>query len=431
MLELNPKGNNKNIGILRDNCNSELDPFIVFEYSIRSHQTRDTYFRRLRTFLDFSNIQGIEFKDKCNYFARIGQQNPSWAFKLIFEFLQHQKLRVERKEITSGTLKNYQKTIKSFCESTDILIPWKKIIKGLPRGKRYADDRSPTLDEIRKIIEYPDRRIKAIISVMTSSGIRVGAWDYLKWGHIIPIEKGSEHNDKTVVAAKMRVYAGEDDEYFTFISFEAYCFVKDWMDFRTKSGENITNESWVMRNLWNTEKIERITKKKSDIGTPTKLSSVGIKRLIERALWTQNLRKKTVPNNKRYEFQTDHGFRKFFKTRCELGGMKPINIEKLMGHSTGISDSYYRATENELLADYLKIMDQIAITTESILSNEIRILKSHNDENKEIRREMSNKVSEINYLKNQSLDHGDAISALADRLYSLIEEIESLKKERK
>jgi hypothetical protein len=25
-----------------------------------------------------------------------------------------------------------------------------------------------------------------------------------------------------------------------------------------------------------------------------------------------------------------------------------------MGHSTGISDSYYRATENELLEDYLK-----------------------------------------------------------------------------
>ena len=27
--------------------------------------------------------------------------------------------------------------------------------------------------------------------------------------------------------------------------------------------------------------------------------------------------------------------------------MKPINIEILMNHSTGISDSYYRATESE------------------------------------------------------------------------------------
>ena len=36
--------------------------------------------------------------------------------------------------------------------------------------------------------------------------------------------------------------------------------------------------------------------------------------------------------------------------------MKPINIEKLMGHSVGISDPYYRATEKEILDDYLKAL---------------------------------------------------------------------------
>ena len=64
----------------------------------------------------------------------------------------------------------------------DISIPWKKISRGLPRGRNYADDRIPTDDEIRKLLEYPDRRIKSIVYTMTSSGIRLGAWDYLKWG---------------------------------------------------------------------------------------------------------------------------------------------------------------------------------------------------------------------------------------------------------
>jgi CubicO group peptidase (beta-lactamase class C family) len=41
--------------------------------------------------------------------------------------------------------------------------------------------------------------------------------------------------------------------------------------------------------------------------------------------------------------------------------MKPINIEKLMNHSTGISDSYYRATENELLEDYLMAVEMLLI----------------------------------------------------------------------
>jgi len=50
-----------------------------------------------------------------------------------------------------------------FCEVTDIVVQWKKITKGIPKGKRCADDRAPTIEEIHKIIEYLDRRIKPIV----------------------------------------------------------------------------------------------------------------------------------------------------------------------------------------------------------------------------------------------------------------------------
>jgi hypothetical protein len=43
------------------------------------------------------------------------------------------------------------------------------------------------------------------------------------------------------------------------------------------------------------------------------------------------------------------------------GRNETIDGEVLMGHSTGISDSYYRATENELLEDYLKAVDFLTI----------------------------------------------------------------------
>lgn len=45
----------------------------------------------------------------------------------------------------------------------------------------------------------------------------------------------------------------------------------------------------------------------------------------------------------------------------------PIHIEILMGHSVGISDSYYRATENELLDDYMKAVDFLTINEENRL----------------------------------------------------------------
>jgi integrase len=136
----------------------------------------------------------------------------------------------------------------------------------LPKGKKYADDRIPTLEEIRKLVEYPNRRIKAIVYTMASSGIRVGAWDYLQWGHIRPIER-----DSKVIAAKVIVYAGEDEEYFTFISPEAWRALKDWMTFREKSGEVTKEDSWVMRDLWDT----RVAHGRGLATMPKKLASLG------------------------------------------------------------------------------------------------------------------------------------------------------------
>jgi hypothetical protein len=191
-----------------------VDPYTLFVYGIRSHYTRESYFRRLRGFFDAINLdKGTTFEERCNTFAYKGRSNSNWAFNNIIRFLYYQKERVEKKEITAGTLHNYVKTLKMFCEVTDIVIPWKKITRGLPKGRMYAEDRAPTLEEIHKIIEYPDRRIKPIIYTMASSGIRVGAWDYLKWNHVSPIIR-----DGKLLAAKINVYAGEDDEYITFIT---------------------------------------------------------------------------------------------------------------------------------------------------------------------------------------------------------------------
>ena len=61
-----------------------------------------------------------------------------------------------------------------------------------------------------------------------------------------------------------------------------------------------------------------------------------------------------------------------------MSGMRPINIEIFMGHSVGISDSYYRATEKDLLKDYMK-----AVADFLTISNENRLKKQVNDISKQ------------------------------------------------
>ena len=50
----------------------------------------------------------------------------------------------------------------------------------------------------------------------------------------------------------MIIYEGEDEEYFTFISQEAFLALNDWIQYRQKSGEMIDEYSWLMRDLWDT-----------------------------------------------------------------------------------------------------------------------------------------------------------------------------------
>ncbi|MGB8642782.1 MAG: hypothetical protein WCD28_10895, partial [Nitrososphaeraceae archaeon] len=102
----------------------------------------------------------------------------------LMEFISFQKGRVENGQISPSTIANYYKATKLFVEMNidTPIINWKKISRGVPRGRKAANDRSPTLEEL-KLSEYPDRRMKPIIYAMASSGIRLGAWDYLKCRH--------------------------------------------------------------------------------------------------------------------------------------------------------------------------------------------------------------------------------------------------------
>jgi hypothetical protein len=196
-----------------------------------------------------------------------------------------------------------------------------------------------------------DMRVKVIVLTMASSGIRVGAWDFLNRGHIKPVQR-----DGQVIACRLAVYAGTPDEYITFVTPEAYSAIEQYFRYRELHGEQLTANSPILRNLFNTSRP--VEKWQAEARNPKRLKHSAVKRLIERVLWRYGLR---VEKKRRHEFAVDHGFRKFFKTQTEQA-MRSINVETLMGHSIGISDSYYRPTEPQLLEDYLKAVPLLTLS---------------------------------------------------------------------
>ena len=344
-------------------------PLSLFISMLGSPESIRQYPQRLKVFFDFLKIKGDIREQAITFVKKFKHDKKGELEKQLIMFARFQKERVTNKEVSPSTVPNYFKSIKLFCQANRLsnIVEWKLVSKGMPRGLKAADDRAPTLEEIQKLLEFPDRRIGPLVLTLVSSGIRIGAFETLKWKHITPFYS-KDKNELT--AAKILVYPGDREEYYSFVTPEAYTSLDEWMKYRSKCGEEITKESYVMRDIWQTDDMDGIQ-------NPTLLNQAAITRLLNRAWQAQKIRIKLSNGERRHEFKTAHGFRKYFKTQAEQGRIPSIKIELLMGHSLGVSDSYVRFTEEQILEDYLQIVDYLTVNQTIVLIN--KSLRKHEE----------------------------------------------------
>jgi hypothetical protein len=113
------------MGQLTDNLVSKQDalanPFSMFILAIRSPVTREKYLQRIGYFFDFLEIKIddsgniISIEKRFNAFSLKAKEDTNWFINSIVRYLQFHRQRVDRKEITGSTLRNYIKPIKLFC----------------------------------------------------------------------------------------------------------------------------------------------------------------------------------------------------------------------------------------------------------------------------------------------------------------------------
>ena len=289
-----------------------------------------------------------KIEDQAREFVRhYNEKGSEWVKSAFLKMVRVHKQRVEKGEIVEGTIFNYYKAGRRFCDSNEIKVDdWSSISRRVPTGRKASDDRAPTEEEIKQIAAYPDRRIKGIVYTMLSSGIRRSSWGYIRWKHIEP------YKDETgkVLCAKLTAYnikrkGRKDKWYYTFITPEAYNALLEYKQYREKQGEIVDGDSGVMVH-------------KDD---PTKsLTPQGVKIIIERAAQKAKIFKPLIDGKKRREWQLTHGFRKFFKTKASEA-MDHLIVEMCLDHDTGLAESYYKAQESTRRANYLKAVPLLTI----------------------------------------------------------------------
>lgn len=233
--------------------------------------------------------------------------------------------------------------VKSFLDFEEVDLNWRKVRKAVPKARFVGSDRPVSLQETRSLLGVCDLRMRAVVLVMGSSGVRVGAFDYLDVGDYERLSSG---------VGRLRVYKETTEEYWAFVSGEACEALDMYLKSRRDAGEVLQSDSPLIRNKWDSAPFTL------NPGVVHRMTGESLGNYLYR-LWMKCGLKKLGEG--RGVFKASHCFRKFFKTRAGQI-MKSDDVELLMGHSLGLADSYYKPPLEYLEKEYLKAVPLLTIS---------------------------------------------------------------------
>ncbi len=96
----------------------ESEPYDLFVFAINAQQTREKYITRMKKFLEIIGIdqeKKLTVQGRCKVFRDKAKSENKWLVNVIIKFLQYQKGRVSRNEITGSTLRK-------LCQGFEIIL---------------------------------------------------------------------------------------------------------------------------------------------------------------------------------------------------------------------------------------------------------------------------------------------------------------------
>jgi integrase len=324
-----------------------------FVNALRSPITRIVYDNVLKRFMKFCNV---------NHPDLMLQKDPRMIQAMIIDWIT--SLRDPPRSLSYSTLNIHRSAIVTFFQMNDVVLNSKRIGRYQGERQRQFKDRAYTRKEIQKLLEISDERMKVVILLFASCGLRPGALPDLKLRHLHYIEEYSLY--------KITIYEGHEKEYYTFCTPECSKAIISYLEYRQLWGEHISDDSPLIRMQFDRNDIYQVR-------NPRPLKLRGINQLLDQILYKSGLHKleprtEDHTKDKRKDTARATGFRKFVITNMAEAGVDFEIRESLVGHSLGLSGHYLRHSEQTTIMEYLKAVDSLTINEENRLKRKVKIL---------------------------------------------------------
>lgn len=249
-----------------------------------------------------------------------------------------------KKIISPNTINLPIAAVKAFLDCNDVELRWSKIKRLKPARVKKTGGEAWLTDEITTMLSFTtDLRTKTLVHFLASSGIRIGALEDIKMKHLKQMD-----DCKSIL-----VYDGTTEEYVTFLTPEASLIFDDYLQKREADGERLTPESPAFRSSYQLgfAKVKPST-------------TNALQEIIRTLVLKSGLRINQIKIGKRYNKQTDHGFRKRFNTILKtIHDMNISLAEKMMGHSVTVAldNVYLDPTIEQLFQEFKKAIPELTI----------------------------------------------------------------------
>jgi len=235
-------------------------------------------------------------------------------------FLEDYIASLQDEGLSPGRVHCYAKHIRTFFRVNGVKI---ELNEPLSRRVTYKD-RSPTPEELTRVLEIANLRERVLVSMLALGAFREETLAKLKYRHV------QEDLSRGIVPVHVHVEAeivkGKYGDYDTFLGSEATEYLTFYLDMRRRGNpkngnppETLTAESPLIRN------------EKSSI--PKSIGSKQVRKIVHGLYMKAGLLK--APKGRMYELRV-HSLRKFFKTQLLALGVQPDYVDYMMGHTVDI-----------------------------------------------------------------------------------------------